>query len=385
MPAKRTRDPFRLKLLRPSLDSKLGRLVIQLESYRNANFYNGAAPRDWFAGLKSICFILESVASARIEGNRTTVAEYVASVEDGAPKAEQPERLREIDNLIEGLKFIEEELGDGAASPMAIRELHRIAVRGLSVSNEGDRTPGEYRKTNVRIANSKHVPPDSGDVPALVSRLIEWLNEPNDKVYDLFKIATSHWALAWIHPFGNGNGRTARLFTYALLRKYKFVPDGMVVNPNGLFCAERENYYRFLELADTGLDANVEAWHEFFLSALLREVERACQLSNKKYAVDKIFKPAFDVALRERVLAKDEVVVLTKALELEAVRLSDVAQSPREKDVFSRVMRKLRERGLLVATKPGGRIYRFNLAPVLYRFVIQRFHDLELTPLRLTE
>lgn len=385
MPVKKPNDRFPFKTPTPRFDSDLTRLILKLEPYRNENFRNGATPSVWFEGLKAIFFILESVASARIEGNRATVAEYVASVENETPEDASPERIREIGNLVAGLKFIETQLGDGAASQMAIRELHKIAVNNLSVANEGDRTPGDYRKTNVRIANSKHAPPDAGDVPSYVARLVDWLNEPSDDLYDLIKIARSHWAFAWIHPFGNGNGRTARLFTCALLRKYGFVPDGLLVNPSGFFCVERENYYRFLALADSGRENDVEAWSVFFLRNLHREIENAYRLTRKEFVVDEIFKPAFDAALRANVLTKEEVAVLTKALELETVRLSDVAQSPREKDVFSRVMRKLRERGLLVATKPGGRIYRFNLAPVLYRFVIQRFHDLELTPLRLTE
>ncbi|MBQ2849515.1 MAG: Fic family protein, partial [Thermoguttaceae bacterium] len=245
MPVKKPNDKFPFKTLTPRFDSDLTRLILKLEPYRNENFRNGATPNVWFEGLKPIFFILESVASARIEGNRTTVAEYVASVENETPEDASPERIREIGNLVAGLKFIEEQLGDGAASQMAIRELHKIAVNNLSVANEGDRTPGDYRKTNVRIANSKHTPPDAGDVPSYVARLVDWLNEPSDDLYDLIKIAQSHWAFVWIHPFGNGNGRAARLFTYALLRKYGFVPDGLIVNPNGLFCAEREKYYRF--------------------------------------------------------------------------------------------------------------------------------------------
>lgn len=386
MPVKKPNDKFPFKTLTPRFDSDLTRLILKLEPYRNENFRNGATPNVWLEGLKAIFFILESVASARIEGNRTTVAEYVASVENETPEDASPERIREIGNLVAGLKFIEEQLGDGAASQMAIRELHKIAVSNLNVANEGDRTPGDYRKTNVRIANSKHTPPDAGDVPSYVARLVDWLNEPSDDLYDLIKIAQSHWAFVWIHPFGNGNGRAARLFTYALLRKYGFVPDGLIVNPNGLFCAEREKYYRFLELADSGRESDVEAWCVFFLRNLHREIKNAKRLTRKEFVVDEIFKPAFDAAFRANVLTKEEVAVLTKSLELETIRLKDVAQPLLlPESACSRTMKKLRERGLLVATKPGGRIYRFNLAPVLYRFVIQRFHDLKLTPLRLTE
>ena len=385
MSVKKTHDKFPFKMLEPRFGSELMKLIVEIEPYRNANFRNGTTPNSWIEGLKAVFFILESVASARIEGNRTTVAEYVASVVNATPEDVAPERIREIGNLVAGLKFIEEQLGDGAASQMAIRELHKIAVNDLSVADEGDPTPGDYRRTNVRIVNSKHTPPDAGDVPSRVADLIDWLNEPRDAVYDLIKIAQSHWAFVWIHPFGNGNGRTARLFTYALLRKYGFVPDGLLVNPNGLFCAEREKYYRFLELADSGRESDVEAWCVFFLRNLHREIENAYRLTRKEFVVDEILEPAFDAALRENVFTKNEVVVLTKALELETIRLSDVAREQRQKVVFSPVIRKLRERKLLVATKPSGRIYRFNLAPVLYRFVVQRFHDLKLTPLTLTE
>src|SRR3546814_3747206 len=66
--------------------------------------------------------------------------------------------------------------------------------------------------------------------------------------YDLIKVALAHHRFAWIHPFGNGNGRTVRLLTYTLLIKYGFNvrTGGRVLNPTAVFCNDRDRYYAML-------------------------------------------------------------------------------------------------------------------------------------------
>jgi len=76
--------------------------------------------------------------------------------------------------------------------------------------------PGELRRRHVRVA--RHIPPDPQDLPAFLARLIEsYRSSSISKLQKIVAAAASHHRLAWIHPFLDGNGRVARLFSHAWL------------------------------------------------------------------------------------------------------------------------------------------------------------------------
>ena len=104
-------------------------------------------------------------------------------------------------------------------------------------------------------------------VDGYMDELIDFVTREDDPRYDLIKIAIAHHRFVWIHPFTNGNGRTVRLFTYALLMKYGFRVETAqrILNPTAVFCNDREAYYNMLMEADTGTDAGLEAWCEYVL------------------------------------------------------------------------------------------------------------------------
>ena len=91
--------------------------------------------------------------------------------------------------------------------------------------------------------------------------LFDFVNEESSPKYDLLKMAIAHHRFMWIHPFGNGNGRVGRLFTYALLVKAGFnVHVGRILNPTAIFCNDRDQYYKFLSGADADSDEGLIDW-----------------------------------------------------------------------------------------------------------------------------
>ncbi len=88
-------------------------------------------------------------------------------------------------------------------------------------------------------------------VDGYMDELIDFVTREDDPRYDLIKIAIAHHRFVWIHPFTNGNGRTVRLFTYALLMKYGFRVETAqrILNPTAVFCNDREQYYNKLRRA----------------------------------------------------------------------------------------------------------------------------------------
>lgn len=150
---------FDLKLVEPAFSSRLTDLVIELDYLRKKQL-GGTTPPLVFFQLKDLFHMLESLGSARIEGNRTTLAEIIENRLEGASSGD--EKYREIINIEEAVNFIDQNAQTVSLNQAFISELHRLTVRNLTPPprGEGDVTPGVYRQTNVTIAGSNHKPPE---------------------------------------------------------------------------------------------------------------------------------------------------------------------------------------------------------------------------------
>lgn len=178
-------------------------MIIELEHLRK-EYIQGTTPPYIFFQIKKIFHILESVGSARIEGNRTTVTDYASALNEGK-SIQSNENFAEISNLEKALSYIDSSIEKGTTiTEFFIRELQQIVVDKLI--NECDKGAGKYRDHGVRISGFTHVPPDMFLVPELMHELVEFINRDDKSQYDLIKVALVHHRFGWIHPFGNGNG-----------------------------------------------------------------------------------------------------------------------------------------------------------------------------------
>lgn len=352
-----------LGLLNPGFDSPLVDVVTELEHLRRLRL-GGSTPEPVFLQLKYIFHMLESLGSARIEGNHTTLADYVESRLDVQP-AQPSDQLREMANIEDAMSFIEDHFAPGQdVTEHFLRELHAMTVRGLE--REGDPTPGAYRLKPVRISQSEHLPPDPVAVPQYMAELVEFINRADSAKYDLMKVALAHHRFAWIHPFSNGNGRVVRLLTYTLLIKYGFnvKADGRVLNPTAVFCNDRDRYYAMLSDADTGTQEGLESWCVYVLSGMLDELQKVDRLTNADYLIDRILIPALHYAReRELVTSVEERVLLTTA-QLGVSKANDLKGAMPKLTDRQRTYQisKLVERGMLLPIREGARQYTVGFA-----------------------
>ncbi len=352
-----------LSLLNPAFDSPLVDVVTELEHLRRLRL-GGSTPAPVFFQLKHIFHMLESLGSARIEGNHTTLADYVESRLEAQP-APLSDQLREMANIEEAMSFIEEHFQPGQdVTEHWVRELHAMTVRGLE--REGDATPGAYRQKPVQISKSEHLPPEALVVPQYMAELVEFINRADPAKYDLIKVALAHHRFAWIHPFRNGNGRVVRLLTYTLLIKYGFnvKAGGRVLNPTAVFCNDRDRYYAMLGVADRGSVNGLEQWCVYVLSGMLEELRKVDRLTDAGYLIDRILTPALHYAReRELVTAVEESVLLTTA-RLGVVKASDLKVAMPELSERQRtyMISKLVERGMLAPIRSGSRQYTVGFA-----------------------
>jgi Fic family protein len=346
-----------LRLLNPSFDSPLLDVLTDLEHLRRLQL-KGTTPWPVFLQLKQVFHLLESLASARIEGNHTTLADYVESkVADGSSANEQ---VREIQNIERAMQQVEDTVQQGEPFAEAwLRALHATTVDGLS--REGDRSPGAYRNGPVRIAQAEHSPPDALRVPEYMTELVSFINREDAPKYDLMKVALAHHRFAWVHPFGNGNGRVVRLFTYGLLIKYGFQVSaaGRLLNPAAVFCADRNQYYRMLATADTGTDAALEKWCTYVLSGIRDELNKVNRLADYGHLQSAVLLPAVSHARSRQLITPQEEAVLATTIRAGVVKSGDLESAMPTLNTNQRTyqIRKLVDSGMLQPIKEGARQY----------------------------
>lgn len=367
----------------PKFDSGLTNIILELEHLKNRPLKNTTS-ESVFLQLKSLLHAVEAVASARIEGNHTTIASYIEKRDDDSHKND--EQIIEISNLIDGLDFIDKYVMEEPISADFIKELHRIVVNGLT--HEGDKRAGAWRDEPRYIANAKHQPPEPYDVPDLMRELIDYINNDEGEQYNLLKIAIANHRFVWIHPFGNGNGRTDRLMTYALLCKKGYIaPNKMrLFNPTAIFAGDRNKYYDMLALADDYKDEHILEWCEYFLSGVRDEIKKSESLADAEFVNKKILLPSVDRMEKAGVVSKLESNILGRAVRLGAIKASDI------KDLWGREVtsvaiaqqiKKLRDRNLVKATHEGGREYEISFEnSELTRVTLEQMDLAGLLPIR---
>jgi Fic family protein len=322
-----TFNHFNLNIVEPAFNHPLTDLIIELDRLRNKQLGGSTHPNIFFQ-LKQIFHLMESLGSARIEGNRTTIAEYIETKLENKPS--KLPSIREIQNGEKAMAFIDDNIKDISISRAFISELHKIVVDGLlpPPEGEGDITPGQFRVGSIRIAQSSHLPPENGVlVDQYMEELFTFCNQSFPPKYDLLKIAIAHHRFVWIHPFNNGNGRTVRLFTYAQLVKQGFHVDlGRILNPTAVFCSNRDAYNNFLADADKGTDEGILAWCHYVLQGLKQEIEKVDRLADYQYLKTKILAPALDYSLERKHITELEGKILKRAIEKQVIQASDLKE-----------------------------------------------------------
>ena len=370
-----------LKIYDPDFGSNLTDLIITLDYLRKKTLSGTTHPAIFFQ-LKNIFHMLESIGSARIEGNHTTIAEYIETKIDGSESTN--ESIAEIFNSEQAMEFIDDNISVTEINRAFLSELHKIVVKDLT--DEGSKTPGYYRKLNLTIAKSMHIPPAFSHVETYMDELINFINQKNPEKYDLLKTAIAHHRFAWIHPFDNGNGRTVRLLTYAMLIKQGFnVNLGRILNPTAVFCNDRNEYYDALAHADKGTKQGVLTWCEYVLSGLKNEIEKIDKLLDYEFLQNKILIPAIALAKKKENITDREEKVLRIAAKKQVFMSSDIEHLFQGKahTERSRILRKLRDKKMIIPESESSRKYivRFD-NNYLLRSIIETLGNNGFLPLK---
>lgn len=376
---------YNLELLKPEFDSSITDLIIELDYLRKKQL-GGTTPPKIFFQLKRIFQTLESIGSARIEGNNTTITDFFENKFDDA--INKNEDILEIENIENSMQFIDENIENIDINRSFVSELHKHIVQGLSPppKGEGDRNPGLYRPNNISISKSIHKPPLPIKISEYMDELFDFINKEHSPKYDLLKTAIAHHRFVWIHPFGNGNGRTVRLFTYAMLVKQGFnVNLGRIVNPTAIFCNDRDLYYQYLSKADTGKNKGILEWCEYVLYGLKTEIEKIDKLSDYNYLKKYILNNAINFSRDNDRITETEFKILKIAIQKKVIKASDlkVLFPGKISAEISRNIRKLKDKNLLSPEKENSRSYVISFQnKILLKGIIRALDENGFLPIK---
>ncbi len=201
-------------------------------------------------------------ATTAIEGNTLTEAQVRDRISKSLTLPASREYLgTEVDNVIEALAEISQRVfkdGDIEITIDRVLDANRVVLKGLEV--EPPTIPGRVREHSVGVSNYLGAPPE--DCEYLLAKLCDWLNEDwSSGSLDIvsagiLKAIIAHLYIAWIHPFGDGNGRTARLLEFLILTT-SGVPSVAAHVLTNHYNLTRAEYYRQLDHASkSGGDLN---------------------------------------------------------------------------------------------------------------------------------
>lgn len=249
-----------------------------------------------------------------IEGNALGTGE-VAAVLLGEIVDARDRDIQEVLNYREVLKFIDKRLKTNDYSEKDLLTIHELTVnKVLSVA-----TSGKYRLNQVVVKNSKtgevsFKPPEAPKVKKLVVEFMDWLNSGDARdVHPVIKAGITHYVLAFIHPFVDGNGRASRAFaTLVLFREGYDIKKFFSIEE--YFDRNAKRYYATLQSVsnqkvDTLSDRDLTSWLEYFCEGLAEELERVKQ---------KVQKLSLDLKLKGRtgqIVLSDRQVKLVEYME----------------------------------------------------------------------
>lgn len=213
-----------------------------------------ALPPHLQRSLATLYLAKGALATTAIEGNTLSEDQVRALLDKKLDLPPSKKYLAtEVDNIVKACQDIWNDKADHFTNltPGLIKEFNGRVLAGLAL-DEGV-VPGQIRQHSVTVARYLGAP--ARDCDHLLERLCDWLHQPEfqqtghlSTVYAVLRAILAHLYLAWIHPFGDGNGRTARLVEFQILSQAG-VPQPSAQLLSNHYNLTRSEYYRQLDQA----------------------------------------------------------------------------------------------------------------------------------------
>ena len=266
------------------LGEKTANLLGQCYAYINSMLNIPIRP-DYHEQMLLLSLKKGAMATTAIEGNTLTEEEWnqIQNGKDIAPsrKYQQQEVQNILNAFNEILKQLVREKRPTVISSELIKSFHEMVGRDIGEAFGGN--PGQFRRRNV-VVGSVYRPPSFEMVEEFIKRLCDWLmydfHYTHEQNFDdaVLEAIVTHVYIAWIHPFEDGNGRTARLLEFYLLMR-SGVPSIASHILSNHYNDTRTEYYRRLKYAsETG---DLKKFIQYALQGFRDGLEKTIDLIHK--------------------------------------------------------------------------------------------------------
>jgi Fic family protein len=232
------------------------------------------------ASLRETSKLMTTHYSTQIEGNGLEADQVKQVIVSSSRFAGRERDEREVLNYYRALGHVEQFVREGV--PISERAIQTIAM----LVNDGRSRPKPYREGQNVIRNGGtnaivYMPPRATDVPRLMAGLVAWINENiASKSIPIPLIAgLAHYQFATIHPYFDGNGRTARLLASWILQKTRYGLKG-IYSLEEYYAKNLSGYYQALDISgnhnyyDGRVDGDITPFLEYFCEGMAIAFQR---------------------------------------------------------------------------------------------------------------
>lgn len=267
---------------------------IERVKYRVERFLLMPKHGEW---LRREAFVRQAYASTMIENPSISEEELFKA------QAELTVTRPDVQNYARALEFVDfvSAQKDLVLDELVIKQIHWLLMKGV---HDSQFLPGEYRRaTNWIEDNGAKVyePPFQTDVPILMREFVETIR--SSKLHPIIVAGVAHLHLVAIHPFVDGNGRTARLLATLLLQGAGWGFRNLLSLDS--FYQRRRGHYIDAIVKTLGpkypVDYDADRWMEFFCQSVLNQAHTLeSRLTDWQMTVDAIRNEVRSLGLRER-------------------------------------------------------------------------------------
>jgi Fic family protein len=222
----------------------------------------------------------EAVLSSQIEGTEASLEDVLEYESENKPKT-LPNDVTEVVNYVKAMNHGLKRIDELPLSLRLIKEIHTELMQGV---RGGDKTPGEFRKTQNWIGpkgctlnNARFIPPPPHEMMQALGDLENYMytkfNHPL-----LIECGFIHFQFETIHPFLDGNGRIGRLLITFFLCHKKILKKPLLYLSHYFKQNRLEYYDRLMAVREKG---DFESWIKFFLQGVASVASEACEVSNE--------------------------------------------------------------------------------------------------------
>ena len=262
-----------------TITGKILNNVSQIMSGREIVEQSKIIPK-WELKLKKEARIHNAHSSTSIEGNRLTLEQVAALAENKEVIATEKDK-KEVLNYLKALDLIPEYSSKKALNTELFLRIHKTVTDGTLQNREDC---GVFRNRQVFVGRRvfdgtgfkeivEYMPPETKEVPLLVTEFLDWLSSDATKnVNPVILAGIVHYEIARIHPFIDGNGRTARLMASLILYKSGF-DHRRFFALDDYYDENRSAYYGALKTAQQN-KGDITQWLEYFTEGVLFSVNK---------------------------------------------------------------------------------------------------------------